>query len=144
MYSMCCVFFSSQLLLSHTNCMPLWFSFHGIYVCYKVKSDLRFHFNYMGTPEIHLYTQNIGIKKITEIKMCDFFVFFNQILRKKIDQIQLTYGSVWLWTGAELVSISISLVMNLCMCFSFVKCKGHCSKDWTCLLQIYSLLLSIL
>lgn len=82
-------------------------------------------------------------KKITKIKMCDFLCSFNQILRKKIDQIQLTYGSVWLWTGAELVSISISLVMNLCMCFSFVKCKGQCSKDWTCLLQIYSLLLSI-
>lgn len=132
---MLCVFFSPRNCFCHirivcpydSHSMEFMFATKWKAICAFI-SIIWKHRKYIYTLEIY-----------TNKNVWFFLCFFNQILRKKIDQIQLTYGSVWLWTGAELVSISISLVMNLCMCFSFVKCKGQCSKDWTCLLQIYSL-----
>lgn len=54
----------------------------------------------MGTPEIHLYTQNIGIKKITEIKMCDFFVFFQSDIEEKNrpNTINIWFGMIVNWS----------------------------------------------
>lgn len=54
----------------------------------------------MGTPEIHLYTRNIGIKKITEIKMCDFFVFFQSDIEEKNrpNTINIWFGMIVNWS----------------------------------------------
>lgn len=76
--------------------------------------------------------------------MCDFFVFFQSDIEEKNrpNTINIWFGMIVNWSRT---SFNFNFTRDeFVYVLSFVKCKGHCSKDWTCLLQIYSLLLSIL